>query len=53
MGNGHTSDQSKRLQSNLLDNALDSLLSAAEVVHRDEGSRSLKEAVLHLPMVWN
>lgn len=33
---------------NLLDNALDSLLSAAEAVRRDEGPRSLKEAVLHL-----
>ena len=33
---------------NLLDNALDFLLSAAEAVRRDEGTRSLKEAVLHL-----
>ena len=33
---------------NLLDNALDFLLSAAEAVRRDEGPRSLKEAVLHV-----
>ena len=41
-------NQSEQLQLNLLDNALDSLLSAAEAVRRDEGPRSLKEAVLHL-----
>ena len=48
MVSGHTSNQSEQLQLNLLDNALDSLLSAAEAVRRDEGPRSLKEAVLHL-----
>ena len=36
------------MQANLLENSLDFLLSAAEAVQRDEGPRSLKEAVLHL-----
>ena len=48
MVNDNTDNQSEQLQLNLLDNALDYLLSAAEAVHRDEGPRSLKEAVLHL-----
>ena len=48
MANDNTNDQSAQLQDSLLDNALDSLLSAAEAVRRDEGPRSLKEAVLHL-----
>ena len=48
MVNDNTVNQSEQLQLNLLDNALDYLLSAAEAVHRDEGPRSLKEAVLHL-----
>ena len=47
MASGKTYNQSEELQDNLLDNALDFLLSAAESVRRDEGSRSLKEAVLH------
>lgn len=38
----------EQLQTILLDNAIDFLLSAAEAVRRDEGARSLKEAVLHL-----
>lgn len=41
-------EPSKQLNETLLDNALDFLLSAAEAVRRDEGPRSLKEAVLHL-----
>ena len=48
MVNNNANSQSEQLQLNLLDNALDSLLSAAEAVRRDEGPRSLKEAVLHL-----
>ena len=40
--------KSKDLQFNLLDNALDFLLSAAEAAQRDNDSRSLKDAVLHL-----
>ena len=40
--------QSEELQRNLLDNALDFLLSAAESVGKDETHRSLKDAVLHL-----
>ena len=48
MANGNTMDQSRELQQNLLDNALDFLLSAAEAVRRDEGHRTLKDAVLHL-----
>ena len=44
----NTGNQSEQLQLTLLDNALDFLLSAAEAVRRDEGHRSLKEAVLHL-----
>ena len=48
MVDSSTSNQSDQLQINLLDNALDSLLSAAEAVRRDQGPRSLKEAVLHL-----
>ncbi len=48
MVDGGTSNQSEQLQLNLLENAHDFLLSAAEAVHRDEGPRSLKEAVLHL-----
>ena len=48
MVNGGASNPSEQLQLNLLDNALDFLLSAAEAVSRDEGLRSLKEAVLHL-----
>ena len=48
MVSNSSDNQSEQLQLNLLDNALDSLLSAAEAVHRDEGPRSLKEAVLHL-----
>ena len=48
MTSGNSDNQSEQLQIILLDNALDSLLSAAEAVRRDEGPRSLKEAVLHL-----
>ena len=48
MVSNNTNNQSSQLQDSLLDNALDSLLSAAEAVRRDEGPRSLKEAVLHL-----
>ena len=44
----NTINQSEQLQTNLVDNALDLLLSAAEAVERDEGPRSLKEAVSHL-----
>ena len=38
----------EQLPLNLLDNALDFLLSATEAVHRDESLRSLKDAVTHL-----
>ena len=48
MVNAKQIPQPNLLQFNLLDNALDSLLSAAEAARRDEGPRSLKEAVLHL-----
>ena len=48
MVDSNTNNQSEQLQLTLLDNALDFLLSAAEAVRRDEGHRSLKEAVLHL-----
>lgn len=48
MANENANERSEQLRNTLLDNALDSLLSAAEAVHRDEGPRSLKEAVLHL-----
>ena len=48
MVSSSSDNQSEQLQLNLLDNALDSLLSAAEAVQRNEGPRSLKEAVLHL-----
>ena len=48
MANSNTIDQSGELQQNLLDNALDFMLSAAEAVSRDEGHRTLKDAVLHL-----
>ena len=48
MNDAKTTELSKQLQAILLDNALDFLLSTAEAVHRDEGHRSLKEAVLHL-----
>ena len=44
----NATDRSERLRIVLMDNALDFLLSAAEAVRRDEGQRSLKEAVLHL-----
>ncbi len=44
----NSNDQSERLQLTLLDDSLDLLLSAAEAVSRDDGPRSLKEAVLHL-----
>ena len=44
----NANERSEQLRIALLDNALDFLLSAAEAVHRDEGPRSLKEAVLHL-----
>ena len=45
---GSDNNQSEQLQLSLLENALDFLLSAAEAVRRDEGPRSLKDAVLHL-----
>ena len=48
MANSNTIDQPGELQQNLLDNALDFMLSAAEAVSRDEGRRTLKDAVLHL-----
>ena len=48
MVNDNTNGQSDPLHVGLLENALDSLLSASEAVRRDEGPRSLKEAVLHL-----
>ena len=48
MVDGDTNNPSEELQESLLDNALDSLLSSAEAVRRDEGPRSLKEAVVHL-----
>ena len=47
MTNG-TESQSEQVHPNLLDNALDFLLSSAEAVYRDGGLRSQKEAVLHL-----
>ena len=43
-----TNRGAKYLQVNLLRNSLDFLLSAAEAVERDSGTRSLKEATLHL-----
>ena len=48
MVSSNTNDQIALLPTNLLDNALDFLLSAAESVRRDDGPRSLKDAVLHL-----
>ena len=48
MSNSNTESQAEQIYLNLLDNALDFLLSAAKAVHRDEGPRSHKEAVLHL-----
>ena len=42
------SSQAREVQTRLLENALDFLLSAAEAVRRNEKQRSLKEAVLHL-----
>lgn len=48
MTSENANNRSEQLRAALLDNALDFLLSAAEAVHRDEGPRSLKEAVLHL-----
>ena len=48
MAGNADSNQNEQLQRSLLDNALDSLLSAAEAVRRDDGPRSLKDAVLHL-----
>ena len=48
MADENASERSEQLRNNLLDNALDFLLSAAEAVYRNEGPRSLKEAVLHL-----
>ena len=43
-----TNRGAKYLQVNLLRNSLDFLLSAAEAVERNSGTRSLKEATLHL-----
>ena len=40
--------RSNDLETKLLDNSLDFLLSAAEAVCREEGPRSLKDSVLHL-----
>lgn len=48
MPNCNATDLSEQLEFGLLDNALDFLLSAAETCRRDEGSRSLKDAVLHV-----
>lgn len=48
MADENANERSDQLRNNLLDNALDFLLSAAEAVYRNEGPRSLKEAVLHL-----
>ena len=48
MASENANERSEQLGITLLDNALDLLLSAAEAVHRDEGTRSLKEAILHL-----
>ena len=48
MANSSGAIQSRKVHSNLLENGFDSLLSAAEAVQRDEGPRSLKEAVLHI-----
>ena len=48
MVSGSDNNDAEQLPLNLLDNALDFLLSAAEAVHRDEGLRSLKDAVTHL-----
>ena len=48
MADGIANIQTEQLQLSLMENALDFLLSAAEAVRRDEGPRSLKEAVLHL-----
>ena len=48
MASGNKTEQSEELQQSLLDNALDFMLSAAEAVSRDEGHRTLKDAVLHL-----
>ena len=46
--NSNTGSQPEQVHNNLVGNALDFLLSAAEAVQRDKGPRSLKEAVLHL-----
>ena len=48
MDSPNSDKQPDQVQLNLLENALDFLLSAAEAVRRDEGPRSLKESVLHL-----
>ncbi len=48
MSNRSSTDPSERLECGLLDSALDFLLSAAESCRRDEGPRSLKDAVLHV-----
>ncbi len=48
MVNGKSEGDQERLHHNILVNALEALLSAAEAVRRDEGPRSIKEAVLHL-----
>lgn len=48
MADENAGERSEQLRNNLLDNALDFLLSAAEAVYRNDGPRSLKEAVLHL-----
>ena len=48
MARSSDEDLQEKLPFRLLDNALDLLLSAAEAVRRSEGSRSLKEAVVHL-----
>ena len=48
MCHGMTINRSDDLQLNLLKNALDFLLSAAEAVRRNDGPRSLKDAILHV-----
>ena len=46
--NSSTDSNPEQVHNNLVENALDFLLSAAEAVQRDNGPRSLKEAVLNL-----
>ena len=47
MRNNNPDDHKEDLQSSLLQNAYDYMLSASESVFRNEGPRSLKESVIH------